>query len=249
LIGRGTDMKLLIAGCSFSSGWGFAAQRHCWPAIVSRTIKADIDNRAQASASNLDVFLQAINDNQEHDVIVVQWTALGRISLSPSPINPSVIVSHRNDFFDSALPGATDRELQSFYKIMCVANGNWKHYFNLISMIEVLQKDPRVIFVNGLLDWDEEFFTRDWSIPMLETNQFIENLLQVKDFDDDQLRSSLDQVISARDRIDRSRWVNLTSSWQMSKIDHVSSTDQHPGIQSQKLFADLVGNFIKDNHA
>lgn len=241
-------MKLLIAGCSFSSGWGLPAQ-HDWPAILSQKLDAQLDNRAQASASNTDVFLQAMLGDRDHDVILVQWTALGRISLSPSPVNPSVIASHRNEFFDCAIPGVNAAELRSFYKIMCMANGDWKHYFNLISMIEILQQDPRVIFVNGLLDWDEDFFSQDWSIPMSMSNSFIENLLQAHQFDDDQLRVSLHQVMTARNRIDRSRWVNLTSSWQMCKIDQVSSSDQHPGVQSQAMFADLVDEFIKDKHA
>ena len=52
-----------------------------------------------------------------------------------------------------------------------------------------------------------------------------------------------------RNKIDRNHWVNLTSSWQESKIDSVSDTDQHPGIESQKLFSESVYNFIKENHA
>jgi hypothetical protein len=242
-------MRLLVAGCSFSSGWGLESLEQSWPDILAKKLGVDLDNRALESSSNSDIFLQAMRDNKRYDIIVVQWTALGRISLSPSPVNPSVIVSHPNKFFDASMPDIGSQNLRNFYKIMSLANGDWRHYFDLISMIEILQDDPRFIFVNGLLDWDLDFFDRQWSIPIEIPNQFIENLLQINEFDDKMLSGLLSKVLVARNKIDRSRWVNLTSSWQESKIDAVSLTDQHPGIQSQKLFSESVYNFIKENHA
>jgi len=242
-------MRLLVAGCSFSSGWGFDSKEQSWPDILAKKLGAELDNRARESFSNSDIFLQSICDNENYDVIIVQWTALGRISLSPSPINPSVIVSHANEFFDCSIPGISSQELRSFYKVMSLANGDWKHYFNLISMIESLQKDSRVIFVNGLLHWDSEVFNQDWTIPMSLSNQFIESLLHMDEFDDDVLSENLSKVLVARNKIDQSRWINLTSSWQQSKIDSVSEFDQHPGPESQKLFSEIVGKFIKEKYA
>jgi len=242
-------MRLLVAGCSFSSGWGFESPEQSWPCILAQRLDMRLENRALESSTNPDIFLQAVRDNKNYDIIVVQWTALGRISLSPSPINPSIIVSHPNEFFDVSIKGSTPRELKSFYKIISLANGDWKHYFNLISMIEILQDDPRVIFVNGLLDWDRDFFDRAWSIPMSVSNQFVENLLQINEFNDETLSSLLSKVLTARNRVNKSKWINLTSSWQQSKIDTISDADQHPGAQSQKLFSDLVYDFIKENHA
>lgn len=241
-------MRLLIAGCSFSSGWGFDCNNQTWPGILSKKLGSVIDNRAVESATNTDIFLQTF-DNKQYDVIVVQWTALGRIALSTSPINPGVIVSHPNPFFNSAIPGISIKEIDTFYKIMTMANRDWKHYCNLISMIEILQNDPRVFFVNGLLHWDREFFDREWSIPLSTSNAFMEELLQVHEFDDDTLSITLDNVIGMRNKINKSKWMNLTSSWQDSKLDTVSNHDHHPGYNSQKLFSEQVYNFIKDHYA
>lgn len=239
-------MTLLVAGCSFSSGWGFDNQSNTWAHQLAQKLDLPLINVAQTSSSNQDIFLSVMKSKSNlHSKIIVQWTALNRITVSPSPVNPKVILSHHNQLLEQSLSHISSREIDKFVKIFIMLNQDWKHFFDLVDMIEILQQDSRVYFVNGLLPWNQDFFERSWSIPLDIKNGFLEFLLQSEQFDDQQLSKSLSSVLQARDRIDQSRWVNLTDSWDSFKLDTVSSVDQHPGPLSQIYYADQIYNFIK----
>jgi hypothetical protein len=239
-------MKLLVCGCSFSSGWGFPSHVQSWPNILADRANLDITNRAATSNTNSDIFLSAVKEQNQFDLVLVQWSALGRITVSTGPDNTGVIISHYNPYLQEALPYASQHQWNSFFKIMSLVNQDWKHYFNLIDMVICLQQNPRVFFVNGLIDWDRDFFEHSWSLPFDQQNKFLNNLLQVDQYDDTFLDHCLTRVLDARNSIDQTRWINLTSSWHSSKIDSVSTVDLHPGIHSQQMFAEQVFNFIKE---
>jgi len=243
-------MTLLIAGCSFSSGWGFQDQTQTWPHKLSQKLDLNLCNVAETASSNQDIFLSVLKAQHcTFDVKLVQWTALNRITVSPLPVNSKVILSYHNPYLEQALPEFSSQEVKTFVQILTVLNQDWKHYFDLVDMIEILQKDPSVYFINGLLPWDAEFFSRKWTVPIQVQNKFLEFLLQVEQFDDPQLCVLLKKIIHARNRIDQSRWINLTNSWESSKIDTVSTTDPHPGAASQLVYADQIYNFIKEKNA
>lgn len=243
-------MTLLIAGCSFSSGWGFQDNTQTWAHKISQKLGMSLHNVAQTAASNQDIFLSVLkNQQQDHDLRLVQWTALNRITVSPSPVNPRVVMSYHNLYLQQSLPDFGSQEIKTFVQILTTLNQDWKHFFDLVDMIEILQKDPLLYFVNGLLPWDADFFARDWSIPLTTTNRFLEFLLQMDQFDDWQLQELLTKVMQARNRIDQTRWINLTNSWDSSKLDTVSASDLHPGPLSQTHYADQVYDFIKEKHA
>ena len=237
-------MTVLVAGCSLSSGWGFDDPADTWPNLVSQRLGKPLINLSRTSSSNSDIFLSAIQaQDLDYDLRLIQWTALNRITVSSSPVNNPVILSFHDQFLEQAIPGISVQEIRTFTKILSHLNQDWKHYFDLIDMIEILQRDPRTCFVNGLLPWDREFFETDWTIPLSGTNDFLESLLQVNEFDDGQLAQFLNQVLTARNRVDVERWISL-DSWESAKIDTVSATDPHPGPLSQIKYADQVLEYI-----
>lgn len=180
-----------------------------------------------------------------YDLVFVQFTALNRITVSPSPENEKIIVSHNNNFLQQALPDCSATMINNFVRVFTLLNQDWKHYFDLIDMIQFLQTKNNVFFINGLLPWDRDFFKCDWKIPMSKSNNFLESLLQMDEFDDNRLKIMLQKVIEHRDKIIKQRWVNLSDSWDRSKIDVVSNIDSHPGQQSQYNFTTQVIDFIK----
>jgi hypothetical protein len=236
-------MTLVVAGCSLSSGWGFDDVGQTWPCLVGRRLEMPLHNLAQTSASNTDIFLSALRA-KNYSMRLVQWSALNRITVSPSPVNDHVILSVHDRFLSEALPGASQQEIKNFTQVLSMLNQDWKPYFDLVDMIEVLQEDTRTYFINGLLPWNTEFFTQDWSIPFRQPNDFLESLLQVTEFDDKQLALLLKKVLAARTRIDQSRWINLAPSWNSIKVDTVSADDAHPGPNSQIKYADQVFKYI-----
>ena len=243
-------MTLLTAGCSFTSGWGFQDPAQTWAYQTAQRLGAKLENTAQTAASNQDIFLSTLKArSHKHDIILVQWTALNRITVSPSPVNPRIILSYHNQYLEQSLPKVGSREIGTFVEILSMLNQDWKHFFDLVDMIELLQQDPRIYFINGLLPWDLEFFKSDWTVPLTVRNRFLEFLLQSDQFDDQQLGEFLHMVMQARNRIDQSRWVNLTNSWDSSKLDTVSASDPHPGPMSQAHYADQIYDFIKEKNA
>ena len=237
-------MSLLVAGCSLSSGWGFEDHAKTWPHIVAKKLDLPLTNLAQTAASNQDIFLSAVNKRHEYSLRLIQWTALNRITVSPSPVNDHVILSVHDRFLEDAALGLSQQEIRSFTKVLAVLNQDWKPYFDLVEMIEILQQEPETYFINGLLPWDLEFFSRQWTMPFTTTNAFLESLLQINEFDDQQLERLLDQVLRAQSRIDQSRWINLAPSWNSTKVDAVSAVDGHPGPLSQINYAGQVLNYI-----
>jgi transcription termination factor NusB len=238
-------MTILLHGCSFSSGWGFETTSKSWAGILTKKMQVKVTNLAKTSASNQDIFLSVMKTkNLDHDMRLVQWTALNRITVSPSPVNEKVILSWNDKFLSESLPGIQRHELENFTKVLTLLNQDWKHFFDLVDMIEVLQQDTRTYFINGVLPWNQEFFNLEWNLPFQRKNIFLESLLQTDQFDDEQLEILLQKVIQARNRIDASRWVNLTQSWDSSKIDTISSEDLHPGPHTQGLFAEQVLEFL-----
>ena len=238
-------MKILISGCSFSSGWGVCES---WPAIMSQNTGYQVYNIAKTSSSNNDIFLKTCKhlSKENYDLVFVQFTALNRITVSPSPINESIVISHYNTFLQDAITGYSKASINNFIKIFTLLNQDWKHYFDLVSMIDFFQQQKNIFFINGLLPWVNFFFDKDLKIPLTKPNIFLESLLQIKEFNDMTLQSLLERVLDSRDMIDMARWVNLNESWNQSKIDVVSAYDSHPGQKSQYKFAGQVIEFIKN---
>ena len=237
-------MKILITGCSFSSGWGVSAS---WPDLLGDNLAVNINCVAESSSSNQDIFIKTCKNlhNTSYDLILVQWSALNRITVSPSSINSKIVVSHNNQFLKESLPNLNSSNIDTFVRVFTLLNQDWKHYFDLIDMIEYLQNDSRIYFINALLPWDNDFFDIGWDIPLIKPNQFLSNLLQVDEFDDVQLKILLESVIQSRDKINKLKWINLTQNWNELKVDVVSHSDPQPGNKSQMVFANQVADFIK----
>lgn len=243
-------MTLLTAGCSFTSGWGFHDPAQTWAYQTAQRLGSKLENTAQTAASNQDIFLSTLKArSNKHDIILVQWTALNRITVSPSPVNPRIILSYHNQYLEQALPKVGSREIGTFVEILSMLNQDWKHFFDLVDMVEILQQHSDTYFINGMLHWDQDFWSLDWTIPLQTKNQFLEFLLQINEFDDMMLDKLLTKIKTACAQVDQTRWINLTNSWQSCKLDSVSEHDSHPGPLSQVYYADQIYNFLKEKNA
>lgn len=247
-------MKILVAGCSFTSGWGFSQDKEdpaIWPNQVQHILGCQLDNIAQTSASNNDIFLSTLKQITAHryDLVLVQWSALNRITVSPSPL-ANQLVLYNDQYLREELTFLSTVEINSFLKVLSILNQDWKHFNQLIDMVEILQTHPNVYFINGLLPWTADFFNN--VIESLPTNnkvdKFTKQLIQFDQYPDQLLTKFLRDVNQRRDILNKKNWVNLTKSWQHSKIDTLSDQDQHPGPLSQQQFAKQILNFLKDLH-
>jgi hypothetical protein len=249
-------MKILVSGCSFSSGWGFENEKQSpeiWPNLLAKETGYSIVNIAETCNSNNDIFLSTINEisKNTYDLVLVQVTALDRITTTTGPLGNKINLINFDQRGDTEVSNFTGSQINSFKKIYTTFNHSWKHFFDLVNMAETYSyAQTPVAMINGLLPWESDFWERIDKFPTDKPiDHFTKDLIQFNNYSDDTLNELIQKVNLGKEKLQKCPWVNLTESWQFAKIDTVSCTDKHPGTLSQKLFATQVSNFIKENYA
>ncbi len=246
-------MKILICGCSFSSGWGFdngINDENIWPNIVAKNLNAEITNFSIAGCDNTEIFLNAVSamQDQNFDQIIVQWTSLDRIIMTPTPEHCTMISQ------ENPLPDLSDNEYKEFYKVFLELNGMQAHWNRFYKMVSILQNYDNVYFVNGLLSWHPKLFNKNTTLEDCVKNEFLSSLLQVKHkwssnfgIQEEWIPESIwDNIKTQAQTLNLKKWINLFNSLQSMKTDQISSTDPHPGIQSHRLFANYITKYFLD---
>jgi len=238
-------MKILIAGCSLSTGAGIAdsiEDPRIWTNLLAAKMNAEVTNVSRPGYDNPGIFLNALEKltNDHYDLILLQITALGRICVSPNihgiiPLSGPLDVDAWKNKFDF-------KQHDNFLRHFTILNGDYEHWKRLTKIIYTVQnlvnKGYNIKFVNGLLDWSKDFFLEP-------TSKFSDTILDVDNLTDHDIilgRSDLDKD---KTRIDLNLWVNPFDSFDSLTIDRASRTDNHPGIESQKLFCDLIFNYLQ----
>lgn len=233
-------MKVLVAGCSLSSGWGFDQGRDD-PRIWPNMINAQVTNIAQTAASNYDIFLASLweQTHNHYDLVLTQFTALDRITIASST-ESLLILNTINPTLPQPmlLKHIPLQDLGTFARVMTMANNLWKSFHDLIIMTKILssQATPNY-FINGMLPWEDDFFAQHD-----RDDVFTRNLLTI-DTDHAKLKEILKQ---SKLKFNSDQWVNLIQDWQTHKLDSIADEDPHPGIASQRFFAEQVNNFLKE---
>jgi len=232
-------MDILIGGCSFTAGQGFAGQKHdpaIWPNLIAQKVGARINNVAKAGYDNAGIYLNILNalSNRKYDLILIQITSLDRIILSPN-INGCRLVNEHN--ISNGM--ISDQKYQEFFKTFCILNQPFEHWLRLIKMISYLQTLPtEVVFINGLLDWDDNFFQG-------KKSDFMKYVLDEDNLLDDKIDQGRKIVFESSKKIDLTRWVNLTDSMKKLKVDNAGPQDKHPGPKTHKLIAEKIYNHLQ----
>jgi len=235
-------MKILVAGCSISSGWGFDGLKldpHIWPNLVADAVDATVTNTAKTASSNYDIFLQTLTQqiDNTYDLVLVQWTGLDRITLAGG-LDSFIIVNHiAKDTQSPMFQHVTPSDLRTFSRVILEINNLWKAFTDLGQMTQVLsQQTTPHYFINGNLPWTTDFFYNPGHDPFT-------NLLLPIDTDHKLVKQQIDQI---KQQLVPDRWVNLSQGWQYSQLDTVSVTDIHAGSESHEFYATQVLNFLKE---
>lgn len=233
-------MKVLVAGCSLSSGWGFEHEKRS-PYIWPNLLDAEVTNIAQTASSNYDIFLASLwEQTQNHyDLVLTQFTALDRITVATG-LDSLLILNTINPTLPQPklLQNIPLDDLSTFARVLTMANNLWKNFHDLITMTKILsrQRTPNY-FINGMLPWEQDFF-----VQHNRDDVFTRNLLTINTD-----RAKLIEILKqSKIQFDPDQWVNLDVDWQSSKLDSVSDSDPHPGLASQQYFAEQVINFLKE---
>jgi hypothetical protein len=237
-------MKLLVSGCSFSSGWGFTESNieKSWPRLLAKKLNATLTNVSQTGYDNSGILLNFLEQltKEDFDVCLLQLTNIDRILLSPNWYNRGIprLDNMSNGFLN-------DHEYQSFYKGFVLLNQHSEHWNRLLKLINIIQnlvKQGKYIrFVNGLLDWDQSLFVDP------PKSKFLDRLIDIDHIPDNQVDELRTLVYNQTESIDLNLWINSFNSLNAIKVDNISSTDTHPGLLSHEIYANLIFNYLKDN--
>ena len=236
-------MKLLVSGCSFSSGWGFeSAPEKNWANQVAEQLGATLTNVAVTGYDNTGICLNFLEQiiKEDFDICLLQITNISRVVLSPNWNGSRLVteVNISNGFL-------SDSEYQSWFRNFVLLNQHAEHWGRLLKFIDIFQnlsnQGKYIRFVNGLLDWDEELFTNP------KESKFLNKLIDINQIPDSDITRLRELVHNQTKSIDLNLWINPFNSFNRTKIDEISSGDFHPGLKSHNLYATLITNYLKDN--
>lgn len=246
-------MKILVCGCSFSSGWGFNSginDENIWPNILAKNLHAEITNLSIAGCDNTEIFLNAMSAMHDHDfdLVLVQWTSLDRVVMTPAPEQLTMITA------ENPHPDVSDPDYKKFYQVFLELNGMQAHWNRFYKMVNILQDYDNVYFVNGLVPWNHKLFNKNTTLEDCAKDKFLSSLLQIKSqwvpgkgIQSEWIPEPIWNKIKTQiQTLNLKKWINPFDSFQSIKVDQISDADQHPGIKSHQIFANCVTKYFLD---
>jgi hypothetical protein len=236
-------MKILVSGCSFSVGYGFAesvGDPRLWTNLLGQKLNATVTNVAIPGYDNAGIFLNAISEftDNKYDLILIQITALNRITLSPSIHEKKGLMQFLNENFDKK----TDKD---YFEKLIAVNQDFEHWARLRNIIfsvqNLVDKGYNIKFVNGLLNWDPTFFEKNRS-------RFGDSILNVEGLPDKDIALGIEMLNRDKQKINLDLWINPFNSFLKIQVDNASPTDSHPGVKSQQIYSELVFNHLQSSN-
>jgi hypothetical protein len=233
--------KLLVSGCSLSSGFGFTDTNieRSWPNQLAERIDATLTNVAVPGYDNPGIFISAIEQltQQDFDICLIQLSSIDRIVLSPNWNGRKLTtnLNMSNGFLSK-------KQYQSFYKSFLLLNQHAEHWNKLLKIIHSVQhlnkQGKYVRFVNGLLDWDQELFADPCK------SKFLDRLIDIDNICDEDIKKLRTLVYNQARLINLDFFINPFNNFRKIRIDSISSDDTHPGVKSHDLYTDLIFNYL-----
>jgi hypothetical protein len=246
--------KSCFNGCSFTVGEGFPSEsrkNHIYDHLVSCRFDLDRTNIAQGGSSNHEIFMRSADAlKKDFDILFVQWSALNRMWLYPGPDS----IWHLNDGHDEFHYREIQLDKKSkkiFENTLLMMNHDYHNICKLVDYCSILDRLSEhhgkiVVYINGLIPWTEDF-ARPLSTDLYESlSEYTKEILDFANRDDQEIIQLFTRLQQKFSELDHSRWVNLFDSFQSNIVDH-GPLGHHPGIQSHKIMADKIVNYLENN--
>lgn len=245
--------KMLVAGCSYTSGYGFPDEKNepgLWVNLLHRSLpefyQCELVNIAKAGRSNQGIFQDAVwhLSRERYSYAIVAWTSMPRFEIDLGlelyatqqtfMANGAIRTHNLNGltYSGSYLEGIRDRLVTLVHLHREIAN--LLHYLNSLINLAKLQC-TKIFFVNSICPWDEDYFDHRTDIMPNQTTEFTQNTIIGLENRSDQdfflIYDKIHQEYRSTGGIQEPYWLNLYKSLRQSKID--TNQDQvHPGLQS-----------------
>lgn len=254
----------VFSGCSYTSGFGFDLEKNeprLWANqlhsnLFSHTTKLNVSKEAR---SNAGIFQDTIKALTLHDVeyAIVEWTSMPRYELelgfelytTRQMFCPNGLCQDHNlndiNYSKKYLNSIRDRFTTLAHDYHEIANV--VEYINSIIRLAKIT-NTKVFFVNGLCNWDVDFFNKKYNVLPSEYSAYTQKLLNTHNRDDAEIFQLYDKMHNSFTQaggIHQDAWLNLYQSMCSSRID-VNSDQVHPGINSNDLYAEMFSNVLNN---
>jgi hypothetical protein len=219
-------LKNYFGGCSITMGAGFddvQQDSRIYPNLIGNA-----DNCAEGGSSNLKIFTRAAKAllDRQHDVYFVQWSALHRHWVYPSPKHGFYIGSYTDQ-------NLADKNFVAQYQLL---NHDYGNIMSLIDYTRILQQmaddaGRDIWFVNGMVPWTEDMLTGS------EPSDYAQSLYQGLDHKETQDFS--ERLRNNLELIDWQQWINPWHSIRDIQEDN-APLDDHPGSMTHRKIADMI---------
>jgi len=245
--------KILIAGCSYTSGYEMPSGQNnpdIWANLLSKKLGATtIKNVAKTGANNHFIFLETLSEliKDHYDLVLVQWSAIPRyiyhVGLElydvETRFDRDISIINKETISKEWLSEIKNRLLR-------IHNDHWDildlvKYVNVLIELQEKVRSGKIFFINGLGPWPDQYFVKKQINLPSDLTVFEQTLLQVDCRDDleiFQLYNMIHEQYNNYGGIQENHWLNLYQSQNKLKVDTISSTDLHPGCASQEIFSE-----------
>jgi len=250
-------LKFTVSGCSISVGEGIPNEKDSpenYINIISKYYNADCKNLAKKGNSNYNIFLTSLAELTFNtpDILFVQWTTLNRAWFHPGPNVEKLIIL--NDFSEFRYGNIyfSKRDMRRMVEWFYLLNHIFNAVLDVIKYSQILQKlsadkTTRIVFLNAGLPWTNEIT----DLTALENkfinfSEFTKSLVNFNETTDEEIDQAFCELYNEISKLDFSLWANMFSSFAKAKVD-VGTDNMHPGVNSHKLFAETVIQYLQSN--
>lgn len=246
----------LFTGCSYTAGSGFDLAKDepgLWVNLLHQKIFTDTTllNLGRGGRSNAGIFQDTVTALLSYSVryAVIQWTSMPRYELDLGfelyPTAQSFMPNGQCRDHNLNQINYTSGYLNSIRDRFTSLAHDYNEILNLIEYTNSIRKlahctKTQIFFVNGICPWDQDFFVRKTNVLPDQYTPYTQKILFVNNRDDSEIFQLYDKMHSSfehKGSVNQSDWLNLYSSMRSQIVDR-NADNQHPGLESNQLYAD-----------
>jgi hypothetical protein len=249
----------VFVGCSFTKGEGLPKERtdpDLWVNRLHQLVpvlnSTELINLAQGGNNNETIFHDAVNSLADSPrYLFVVWTVFPRIRINPgvelynttqnwSPATELVDLHlHRLNYSKKYLVDIKNRFfdlLHDHYEIVKVLR-----YSQTVARLGQVT-DTKIFFVNGLLPWDNNYFTEVLHTQPSNTTRYTQSILDADTRDDAEYWGIYNKIHSdyRSAGLPDHNWINLYQGYQQNFVLDLGTDNLHPGPISNRSFSDFL---------
>lgn len=248
-------MNVCFNGCSFTVGEGFPEDQrnlYIYDRLLEKKFNFNRTNIAIGGSSNYTIFMRSADAvmSGNYDCVVTQWSGLNRLWLYPGPDSKFGVNGNLSDFrYRHIYIEKTEKE--KLKNTLLLLNGDYNNIIDLTKFTNILKilassNDTKLVFVNGLVPWEEDLVKPLEEDLNRSLSDYSKAMLDFDNRDDHEIINFFQTLQQFVMQVDQSLWVNIFDSWMKNILD-LGPEGHHPGIKSHQWMADrLSEHFIKN---